>query len=69
MEELLKHMIGKTIDLAAGGQFAYRGEIVDVRGGILLLKGEDDRTMYVAIDKITAFSESLPAVTRPGFIA
>jgi hypothetical protein len=69
MEELLKSLMGKKIDVSSGTNAAFRGDVVDVKGGVLYLRDEDEKVAYVAIDKITAIYEIGNVPTRPGFIA
>lgn len=45
-----------------------RGEVVEVRDGVLFLRDEDEKAAYVAIDKIATVYECADAVSRPGFI-
>lgn len=68
MEELLKALVGKKIDVNCGSNVAYRGEIVSVEKGVLKMTNEDDQEVFVAIDKIAAFSECKDFGSRPGFI-
>lgn len=68
MEELIKGMIGKKIDVTCGTSAVYRGEITDVSNGIAFLRDDDDRTICIAIDKVSTVIEVSDATHRPGFI-
>lgn len=68
MEELIKKLIGKKIDVSCGPGAMLRGEVLEVRDGVLYLRDEDEKSAYVAIDKIATVYECSDSVTRPGFI-
>lgn len=68
MEELLRQMLGKKIDVTCGTNAAFRGDVVDVKNGVLHLKDEDDKVAYVAVDKIAVVYECKDPLSRPGFI-
>ena len=68
MEELLKQMLGKKIDVICGSNAAYRGDVIEVKNGVLNLRGEDDKTAYVAVDKIAVVTECKDQPSRPGFL-
>lgn len=52
MNEFLKQLMGKKIDISCGSTATVRGDVVDVKDGILYLRDEHERVAYVAIDKI-----------------
>lgn len=68
MEELLKQLLGKKIDVTCGTNAAFRGEVMDVKSSVLYLRDEDDKVAYVAIDKIAVVFEITDQHSRPGFI-
>lgn len=68
MEELLKQLLGKKIDVTCGTNATFRGDVVDVKTGVLYLRDEDEKVAYVAIDKIAVVYELKDQPTRPGFI-
>lgn len=68
MEEILRNLKGKRIDVASTTAAAFTGEAVDVAGGVLSLRDEDGKLIYIAVDKITFVRESHQQNTRPGFI-
>ncbi len=68
MEELIKSLSGKKIDVSWGSSAVFRGEIVDVKSGVLYLRDEDDKTAYIAIDKIATVLECSDTASRPGFV-
>lgn len=68
MEELVKALVGKRIDVSCGPGSVLRGEVVEVKNGVLYLRDEDEKSAYVSIDKIATVYECAAAVSRPGFI-
>jgi hypothetical protein len=68
MEELLKSLMGKRVDISCGASAAFRGDVVDVKDGVLYLRDEDEKVAYVAIDKIALISEVKENSNRPGFL-
>ena len=68
MEELLRQLRGKRIDVTCGTNAAFRGDVVDVKDGVLYLRDEDERVAYMAVDKIAVVYECKDPVIRPGFV-
>lgn len=68
MEELLSTLLGKEIDVTCGTNAAFRGEVLDVKGGVLYLRDEERRVAYVDIDKIAVVCECKEPHLRPGFV-
>jgi hypothetical protein len=68
MEDLLKQMIGKEIDIAFGASGSFRGKVTEIKDGILFLEDEYERTAYAVIDKITVVWERKEPHSRPGFV-
>ena len=68
MEELLREMLGKKIDVTCGTNVTFRGDVIDVKGGVLYLRDEDEKVAYVAVDKIAVVYECKDPHSRPGFI-
>ena len=68
MQELLVKLIGKKIDLVCSGSSSLRGEVLKVESGVLHLKDNDDKTCFVAIDKITVVWEARDDEHRAGFV-
>jgi hypothetical protein len=68
MEEFLKQLMGKKIDVTCGTNAAFRGDVIDVKDGVLYLRDESDRVAYVAINKIAVIYEVKEHATRPGFV-
>ena len=46
-----------------------RGEVLKVEEGVLYLKDSDDKTCYVAIDKIMVVWEARDEEHRAGFVS
>lgn len=68
MEELLKQLMGKKIDVTCGTNAAFRGDVIDVKNSVLYLRDEDDKVAYVSIDKIAVVYEIKDQHSRPGFV-
>ncbi len=68
MEELIKGLVGKRVDVSCGPGSVLRGEVVEVRNGVLYLRDDDEKAAYVAVDKIATVYECADSVSRPGFI-
>ena len=68
MEELLRQMLGKKIDVTCGTNAAFRGDVIEVKDGVLYLRDEDDKVAYMAVDKIAVVYECKDPQSRPGFI-
>jgi hypothetical protein len=68
MEELLKQLRGKKIDVTCGTNAMFTGDVIDVKSGVLYLRDEADKVAYVAIDKIAVIYEIKDQHLRPGFI-
>jgi hypothetical protein len=69
MEELLGQLLGKNVDVTCGTNATFRGDVVDVKNGILYLRDEDEKVAYVAVDKIAVVYEHKDKEHRPGFLA
>ncbi|HKX83847.1 MAG TPA: MM0924 family protein [Pyrinomonadaceae bacterium] len=69
MEELIKGMIGTKLDITCGTNAVYRGEVLGVSSGVVRLKDDDERTVYVSAEKISTVVEVSDSTHRPGFIA
>ncbi len=68
MEELLKQLMGKKVDVSCGANATFGGEVVDIKDGVLYLRDENERVAYLAIDKIAIVWEVKPHQNRPGFV-
>lgn len=68
MQTLLAKMLGKKIDVYCGGASSLSGEVLKVEEGVLHLKDSDDKTCYVAIDKIMVVWEAKDEEHRAGFV-
>ena len=69
MEEFLKQLLGKKIDISCGAASTVRGDVVDIKDGILYLRDEDDRVAYVSIERVAIVWEVKEQQTRPGFVS
>ena len=69
MEQIIRQLMGKKIDVSCGSGPVLRGEVVEIRDGVLHLRDEDERAAYIAIDKIASVCECSDSASRPGFIA
>jgi hypothetical protein len=69
MEEFLKQLMGKEIDVSCGaGAATVRGDVVDVKDGVLYLRDDHERVAYIAVEKIAVIWEVKPHSVRPGFV-
>ncbi len=68
METFLSKFIGKRIDVFCGGSSSLRGDVIKVEAGVLHLRDTDDKSCYVAIDKIVVFWEAKDESHRAGFL-
>ena len=68
MEELLKQMMGKKVDISCGTNATFSGEVVDIKGGILYLRDDEERVAYVSIERVAIVWEVKEQQTRPGFV-
>jgi hypothetical protein len=68
MEEIISNLKGKRIDVNCGMSAVFRGENVSYNGGILELRDETGRTVYIEGSRIVAVSEVTDPSIRPGFI-
>ena len=68
MQTLLSKLLGKKIDVYCGGASSLRGEVLKVEEGVLHLRDIDNKTCYVAIDKILVVWEAKDEEHRAGFV-
>jgi hypothetical protein len=68
MEEFLKTLTGRRIDVFCGATSSLRGEVSKVESGVLHLKDEDGETCYIAIEKIIAVWEKRDKERQSGFV-
>lgn len=68
MEEFLKTLMGKKLDVSCGANASFRGDVIDVKNGVLFLRDDDDKVAYVAVDKIAIICEVKEHQSRPGFV-
>lgn len=68
MEELLKQLMGKKVDIACATNATFCGEVVDIKDGILYLRDENERVAYIAVEKIAIIWEVKEPPSRPGFV-
>lgn len=68
MEELLKGLKGKKIDVSCGTTAVFRGTVSGVEDGVLHIIDDDERTVYIAVSKIATVMEYGDSAHRPGFI-
>lgn len=68
MEEFLTQLMGKEIDVSCGTDAVVRGDVVDIKNGILYLRDEHERAMYVVIEKIAYVWEVKNQEPKAGFV-
>lgn len=67
MEDFLTQLMGKRVDVSCGTGAAVRGEVVDVKDGILFLRDEE-KVAYVSVEKIAVVWEVKDHEVRTGFV-
>jgi len=68
MEDFLKQLMGKEVDVSCGTSAVVRGSVVDVKEGILYLRDEEDKVAYVVVDKVAFVWEVTSQEPRAGFM-
>ena len=68
MEQFLSKMVGRRIDIYCGGSSSLRGEVVKVEGGVLHLKDSENKSCFVAIDKVIVVWDASDDAHRAGFV-
>lgn len=68
MEEKLRALEGKRVDLNCGTGAIFRGTVKEVQAEVVTIVDEDELNTSIAIRKIIAVTECVDPVTRPGFI-
>ncbi len=68
MDEIILQMTGKKIDVNCAANSMFRGEVIGVKNGVLTLKDEDEKTVFIAIERIAAVYECGDSHSRPGFV-
>jgi hypothetical protein len=68
MEEFLKTLTGRRIDVFCGSTSSMRGDVAKVENGVLHLKDDEGEVCYVAIDKIVAVWEKPDKERLSGFV-
>jgi hypothetical protein len=67
MEDFLRTLIGRRIDVFCGATSSMRGVVAQVESGVLHLKDNDGETCYIAIEKIIAVWEKRDKERHSGF--
>jgi hypothetical protein len=68
MEQFLSKMVGRKIDVYCGGSSSLRGEVIKVEAGVLHLKDNENKTCFVAIDKVIVVWDAAEDEHRAGFV-
>jgi len=68
MNEFLKQLMGKQIDVSCGTSATVRGDVIDIKDGILYLRDDEDRVAYVVIEKIAFIWEARDDEHKAGFV-
>jgi hypothetical protein len=69
MEDFLKTLIGRKIDVFCGANSSLRGDVTKVENGVLHLQDDDGQICYVAIGKIIAVWEKHDKERHSGFLS
>ncbi len=68
MEEFLRQLMGKQIDVSCGTTAVVRGDVIDIKGGLLYMRDEHERVAYVVIEKIAYIWEVKNNEPKAGFV-
>ncbi len=68
MDDFLKQLMGKQIDVSCGTSAIVRGDVVDVKDGLLYLRDEHERVAYVVVGKIAFIWEVKDQELKAGFV-
>jgi len=68
MEEFLKTLTGRGVDVFCGATSSMRGHVAKVENGVLHLQDEDGDICYIAIEKIIAVWEKHDKERHSGFV-
>jgi hypothetical protein len=68
MEEFLKTLTGRRIDVFCGATSSLRGDVAKVENGVLHLQDDDGEVCYIAIEKIIAVWEKRDKERHSGFV-
>jgi hypothetical protein len=68
MEEFLKTLLGRKIDVFCGATSSLRGEVSKVESGVLHLQDDDGETCYIAIERIIAVWKKRDKERHSGFV-
>ncbi|HNQ15297.1 MAG TPA: MM0924 family protein [Pyrinomonadaceae bacterium] len=68
MEDFLKQLMGKRVDVSCGASAAFRGDVIDVKNGVLFLRDDDENVAYIVVEKIAVITEVRENSSRPGFV-
>ena len=68
MEEIIRNLTGKKIDVNCGNAAVFRGENIGYSSGVLTLRDDFGKTVYIDGTRIVAVSEISDGSSRPGFI-
>jgi len=68
MKSFLNGFVGKKVDVVCAGGVSVSGQIEAIEADVLVLKDEEEKVCYVAIDKITIVWETKDKPCRTGFI-
>ncbi len=68
MDHFLKQLMGKQVDISCGTSAVVRGDVVDIKDGILYLRDEEERVAYVIIEKIAFIWEVKDGEHKAGFV-
>jgi hypothetical protein len=68
MDEKLRSLEGKRVDINCGAGAMFRGTVREVAEKVVTIFDEDDQNTSISIKKIISVTECADPVTRPGFI-
>jgi len=68
MEEVLRSMVGRKIDVSFGNTAVVRGVVAEVTDKLVAIDDEEGRRIYVAVGHIAFCSEVKHEEPRAGFL-
>ena len=68
MEEIIKKFVGSKVDINCSNGIWFKGVIVAAENGRLELRDDEERLIYIAIDRVVAVYEVSTTAVKPGFL-
>ncbi len=68
MEEILQSLKSKEVDVTCSNSVTFRGTIESLDSGVVRIRGEEDRLIYLDIGSVVSVTECDNHHSRPGFV-